>query len=92
MVIEAGAVGIFNFKFDNFDALRKLLPQSEVYNTRTLSPAADAAFDVKVTVRILDVNDPESIVIVDDKLPTNDHTYPIAAPAVALAAGRAGAM
>jgi hypothetical protein len=74
MVTDAGAAGTFNAKFDSFDALRKLFPQSEVYNTRTLSPATAAALEVNVTVNILDVNDPESIVIVDDKLPTNDHT------------------
>jgi hypothetical protein len=61
-----------------------------VYNTRTLSVVA-AAFDVKVTVNALDVRLPESIVIVDSSDPTNDHTYPVATPAVADASGNAGA-
>jgi hypothetical protein len=91
MVIEAGDKGAASFKLLNLEALRKLFPQSEVYNTLTLSPAKAAAFEVKVTVSVLDVKLPESTVIVDDNEPTNDHTYPVAAPAVVEAAGKAGA-
>ena len=34
---------------------------------------------------------PESMVAFAPKVPVNDHTYPVAAPAVAVAAGNAGA-
>ena len=88
----AGAAGATIAVLLNLAVLRKLFPQSEVNNTLTLSPAKAAAFEVKVTVKILEVKLPESIVIVDDNDPTNDHSYPVAAPAVVDAAGNTGAM
>jgi hypothetical protein len=91
MVRVAGAAGVAKTKLDNLDALSTLLPQSEVYNTLTLSPAAAAALEVKVTVNTLDVKLPESIVAFAPNVPVNDHTYPVAAPAVVDATGKAGA-
>jgi hypothetical protein len=92
VVIEAGAAGAANFKLLNLIDLLKLFPQPEVYKTRTLSPTNAASFDVKVTVSFCDVNDPESMDIVEDNAPMNDQTYPVAAPDVVVAKGRFGAM
>jgi hypothetical protein len=39
-----------------------------------------------------ELNDPESIVAVPYKVPTKLHSYPVAAPLVELAAGKAGAI
>ncbi len=87
----AGAAGATIAVLLNFAVLRKLFPQSDVYNTLTLSPAPAATFDVKVTVNTREVKLPESTVMLDDNDPTNDHTYPVAAPAVVDATGNAGA-
>jgi hypothetical protein len=91
MVMLAGAAGTVSKVLLNLAVLRGLFPQSEVNNTLTLSPVRAAALDVNVTVSTLDVKLPESTVKVDANVPTKDHTYPVAAPAVVVADGNAGA-
>ena len=76
MVIAVGVAGTDKAVFDNLAALDALFPQPVVYNNFTLSPAADAALLVYVTVSTLECIVPESIVALPNKLPWNDHTYP----------------
>ena len=70
-----GAVaGAASAVFVNLSALRGLEPQPEVYNTRALSVPATELL-VYLTLRVWEVNDPESIVvpILLYKVPTKDH-------------------
>ena len=62
-------------KFDNFCAFVAPLPQpADVYCKRILSPIPAAALLVYVTVIVLDVTLPESIVPVDPTVPVGvDH-------------------
>ena len=87
----AGAAGATIAVLLNLAVLRKLFPQSDVYNTLTLSPAPAAALELKVTVNTREVKLPESTVAFAPNVPVNDHTYPVAAPAVVEAAGNNGA-
>ncbi len=74
-MIAVGAAGTDKAVFDNLAALDTLFPQPVVYNNFTLSPTADAALLVYVTVSTLEFTFPESIVPeLLYKLPWNDHT------------------
>jgi len=91
IVIAVGAAGTPVTTLVNLADLFKLLPQSEVYNTLTLSPVPAAALLVKLTLITLEFTSPESIDAFAPKLPVNDHTHPVAAVAVDVAETNAGA-
>ena len=91
MVIADGAAGATIAVLLNLAAFAALFPQSEVYNTLTLSNAPAAALLVKLTTMVRDDVVPESMVAFAPKVPVNDQTYPVAASVVAVAAGNAGA-
>jgi hypothetical protein len=91
IVIAVGAAGTTVTTLVNLAALAAPFPQSEVYKTLTLSPAPAAALLVKLTTIVREFNVPESTTALAPKVPVNDQTYPVAAPAVAVAPGNAGA-
>jgi hypothetical protein len=90
-VIAVGAAGTPVATFVNLLDLLALFPQPEVYNTLTLSPVPAATLLVNLTTIFCEFTSPESITALPPKLPTNDHTQPVAAPAVAVATGKFGA-
>jgi hypothetical protein len=91
MVMLAGTAGLETTTFVSLDDLLMLLPQSDRYNTLTLSPVAAAALLEYTTLITLEFTVPESMLAAPPNEPTNDHRYPVAAVAVAEAAGNEGA-
>ena len=91
IVTPVGAAGTPVTTFVNLLDFIALLPQSDVYNTLTLSPVFATVLLVKLTTIFCEFTFPESITALPPKVPTNDHTQPVAAPAVAVAAGKFGA-
>lgn len=86
MVILAG-IGAANNAFDNFAVFFKLLPQDDVYDTRTLSPVPAPALLVNVTVITCEFTSPESINALLPNVPVNDQNQPVGAAKVAVADG-----
>jgi hypothetical protein len=93
IVIAVGAAGTIVAVFVSFVALGSPSPHVEVYATFTVSPAEAKLLLVYLIRIILLVNVPESKLPVAPTKPIGiDHKYPVGAGAVAVAAGKTGAV